>query len=103
MGHGCALRSLASTSGRQRRTSEANCLNAMCRFCVPCVAFLEVPIPVPHAVRRAGTTLVDAPAATVFPHPLRTGSTPALALLAGRPIVPDLAERLLTGSLHDPV
>jgi uncharacterized protein YeaO (DUF488 family) len=29
-------------------------------------------------------------------------SLPALALLAGRPLVPDLAERLLTGCLHYP-
>jgi uncharacterized protein YeaO (DUF488 family) len=57
---------------------------------------------IPHAVRRAGATLVDAPAATVSPCPPRAGSTPALALLAGRPVVPDLAERLLTGRLHDP-
>jgi uncharacterized protein YeaO (DUF488 family) len=56
----------------------------------------------PHAVRRAGATLVDVPAATAFPHTLRAGSTPPLALLAGRPLVPDLSERLLTGCLHDP-
>jgi uncharacterized protein YeaO (DUF488 family) len=53
---------------------------------------------IPHAVRRPGAPLVDAPTS---PH-LRRGSMPALALLAGRPLVPDLAERLLTGCLHDP-
>jgi uncharacterized protein YeaO (DUF488 family) len=57
---------------------------------------------IPHAVRCPGAPLVEAPAATVSPYPLRSGSTPALALLAGRPLVPDLAERLLTGCLHDP-
>ena len=55
-----------------------------------------------HAVGRPGSPLVDTPAATVSPRPLRAGSTPALALLAGRPLVPDLAERLLSGCLHDP-
>jgi len=56
----------------------------------------------PHAVRRRGAAVSDAPPAAVSPCPLRAGSTPALALLAGRPLVPDLAERLLTGCLHDP-
>jgi uncharacterized protein YeaO (DUF488 family) len=56
----------------------------------------------PHAVRRPGAPLVETPAASVSPCLLRAGSTPALALLAGRPLVPDLAERLLTGGLHDP-
>ena len=56
----------------------------------------------PHAVRRSGATLSDVPAAAASPRLLRAGSTPALALLAGRPLVPDLAERLLTGCLRDP-
>jgi len=57
----------------------------------------------PHAVRWHCATYADAPAATVSPHLLRAGSSPALALLAGRPLVPDLAERLLTRCLHDAV
>jgi hypothetical protein len=57
---------------------------------------------IPHAVRRPGAALVDAPTTTLSPRRLRAPSTPALALLAGRPLVPDLAERLLTGCLHDP-
>lgn len=56
----------------------------------------------PHAVRRPGALRVDAPVATLSPHRLRATSTPALALMAGRPLVPNLAERLLTSCLHDP-
>jgi uncharacterized protein YeaO (DUF488 family) len=52
----------------------------------------------PHAVCCPGASLVDAPTS---PHPGR-GSMPALSLLAGRPLVSDLAERLLTRCLHDP-
>lgn len=57
---------------------------------------------IPHAVHRPGAAVIDAPDATVSPRLLRARTTPALALLAGRPLVPDLAERLLTGCLHDP-
>jgi uncharacterized protein YeaO (DUF488 family) len=57
---------------------------------------------IPHAVRRPGAALIETPVAAVSPRRLRAGSTPALALLAGRLLVPDLAERLLTGCLHDP-
>jgi len=53
----------------------------------------------PHAVRFPEAALAGAPTSA---HP-RRGSMPALALLAGRPLVPDLAERLLTGCLRDPV
>jgi uncharacterized protein YeaO (DUF488 family) len=56
----------------------------------------------PHVVRRRGALLVDAPPAASSPCPTRADSMPALALLAGRPLLPDLAERLLTGCLHDP-
>lgn len=42
------------------------------------------------------------PAATMSHIASRHGSMPALALLAGRPLVPDLPERLLTGSIYDP-
>jgi uncharacterized protein YeaO (DUF488 family) len=57
---------------------------------------------IPHAVRCPGAPLVETPAAAVTPYPLRAGATPALALLAGHPLVPDLGKRLLTGCLHDP-
>jgi uncharacterized protein YeaO (DUF488 family) len=56
----------------------------------------------PHAVRRAGAALVETPTAPLSARLPRAGSTPALALLAGCPLVPDLAERLLTGCLRDP-
>jgi uncharacterized protein YeaO (DUF488 family) len=52
----------------------------------------------PHAVRCADATLVSAPTSALPRH----GSMPALALLAGRPLIPDLAERLLTGCLRAP-
>jgi uncharacterized protein YeaO (DUF488 family) len=56
---------------------------------------------IPHAVRRRGATRVDTPVATASPCLRRSGSSIALALLAGHPIVPELANRLLTGCLRD--
>src|SRR5262249_25050213 len=56
----------------------------------------------PYAVRRRVAMVVDAPPAAFSTCSTRSESMPALALLAGRPLVPDLAERLLTGCLHDP-
>jgi uncharacterized protein YeaO (DUF488 family) len=57
---------------------------------------------IPHAVRRPGASLIETPVATIIPRLPHAGPTPALALVAGRPLVPDLAERLLTGCLRDP-
>lgn len=56
----------------------------------------------PHAICCSDATHVDAPGVSVSHRLPRVGSTPALALLAGHPLVPDLAERLLMGCLHDP-
>ena len=56
---------------------------------------------IPHAICCPGAPLVETPAAAVSPYPLCAGAMPALALLAGHPLVPDLGERLLTGCLHD--
>jgi uncharacterized protein YeaO (DUF488 family) len=56
----------------------------------------------PHAVRCPDATHVDAPGVSVSHRLPRVGSTLALALLAGHPLVPDLAERLLMGCLQDP-